>query len=143
MTGWKPALATASLIGDNADVDGSVLNFADNDPNGGHDVLINRGGPTDFDSFGGDDIMVAGAGTERYEGFIGFDWGSFQNIGAPGAEADMAIRPVPHPGGDPNATLDRFDNTEGLSGSAFADILRGDDRRFDPLGRHRIVLGRS
>lgn len=138
---WLEAgFGNSFLTGDNADVDGSVLNFGDNDPNGGHDVLINRGGPTDFDSFGGDDIMVAGAGTERYEGFVGFDWASFQNIGAPGAEADMAIRPVPHPGADPNATLDRFDNTEGLSGSAFADILRGDDRRFDPLGGIEISL---
>jgi Ca2+-binding RTX toxin-like protein len=129
---WLEAgFGNSFLTGDNADVDGSVLNFADNDINGGHDVLVNKGGPTDFDSFGGDDIMLGGAGTERYEGFIGFDWGSFQNIGAPGAEADMAIRPVPHPGADPNATLDRFDNTEGLSGSAFNDVLRGDDRRVE------------
>lgn len=138
---WLEAgFGNSFLTGDNSDVDGSVLNFGDNDPNGGHDVLLNRGGPTDFDAFGGDDIMVAGAGTERYEGFVGFDWATFQNIGAPGAEADMAIRPVPHPGADPNATLDRFDNTEGLSGSAFADILRGDDRLFDPLGGIEISL---
>jgi Ca2+-binding RTX toxin-like protein len=128
---WLEAgFGNSFLTGDNADVDGSVLNFGDNDPNGGHDVLINRGGPTDFDSFGGDDIMVSGSGTERYEGFVGFDWGSYQNATS-GAEADMTIRPVPHPGGDPNATLDRFDNTEGLSGSAFNDVLRGDHRRVE------------
>jgi len=138
---WLEAgFGNSFLTGDNADVDGSVLNFADSDVNGGHDVLINRGGPTDFDSFGGDDIMVGGAGTEKYEGFIGFDWANFQNIGPSGAEADMSLRPVPHPGGDPNALLDRFDNTEGLSGSAYGDILRGDDRRFDPLGGIEVSL---
>ncbi len=137
---WLEAgFGNSFLTGDNADVDGSVLNFGDNDPAGGHDVLINKGGPTDFDSFGGDDIMVSGSGTERYEGFIGFDWGSYQNA-AIGAEADMAIRPVPHPGADPNATLDRFDNTEGLSGSAFNDILRGDNRLNDPLGGAELSL---
>lgn len=126
---WLEAgFGNSFLEGDNADVDGSALNFADNDPNGGHDVLLNRGGPTDFDSFGGDDIMVGGTGTDRFEGFIGFDWGSFQN-NVSGAEADMSIRPIPHPGGDPAATLDRFDGTEGLSGSQYNDILRGDDRR--------------
>ncbi len=130
---WLEAgFGNSFLTGDNADVDGSVLNFGDNDIAGGHDVLINRGGPTDFDAFGGDDIMVSGAGTERYEGFIGFDWGSYQNHTS-GAEADMSLRPFPHLGGDPTALLDRFDNTEGLSGSAFADILRGDDRLADPL----------
>jgi len=138
---WLEAgFGNSFLTGDNADVDGSVLNFGDGDTNGGHDVLINRGGPTDFDSFGGDDIMVGGAGTEKYEGFIGFDWANFQNIGPSGAEADMSLRPVPHPGGDPNALLDRFDNTEGLSGSAYNDILRGDDRRFDPLGGIEVSL---
>ena len=138
---WLEAgFGNSFLEGDNADVDGSVLNFADSDPNGGHDVLIARGGPIDFDSFGGDDIMVGGGGTEKFIGFIGFDWATYQNIGPLGAEADMSLRPVPHPGGAPSALLDRFETTEGLSGSAYNDILRGDDRRFDPLGGIEVSL---
>jgi Ca2+-binding RTX toxin-like protein len=130
------------LTGDNADVDGSALNFAGEDVNGGHDVLIGGGAPTDFDSFGGDDIMVAGLGTDRMEGFIGFDWASYQNNTQFGANADFFLRAFapPAPGSDPGATLDRFDQVEGLSGSQRADILRGDDRVGDPLAGIELTL---
>ncbi|MEQ1809062.1 MAG: peroxidase family protein [Terricaulis sp.] len=130
------------LTGDNADVDGSALNFAGEDVNGGHDVLIGGGAPNDFDSFGGDDIMVSGMGTDRMEGFIGFDWVSYQNNTQFGATADMEIRifgqpPLP---GDPGATLDRFDMVEGMSGSGLDDVLRGDNRLADPLAGVELTL---
>jgi Ca2+-binding RTX toxin-like protein len=137
----ESAFGIGGLTGDNADVDGAALNFAGDDPNGGHDVLIGGGAPNDFDSFGGDDIMVAGFGTDRLEGFIGFDWVSYQNNEQFGANADMFIRvfdPPPLPG-DPGATLDRFDMVEGLSGSQFGDILRGDDRNADPTAEPELI----
>jgi Ca2+-binding RTX toxin-like protein len=127
----ESAFGIGGLTGDNADVDGSALNFAGEDPNGGHDILIGGGAPNDFDSFGGDDIMVSGFGTDRLEGFIGFDWVSYQNNSQFGATADMLVSAFgpPIPPNDPGATLDRFDMVEGLSGSQLSDILRGDDRR--------------
>jgi Ca2+-binding RTX toxin-like protein len=139
----ESAFGIGGLTGDNADVDGSALNFAGEDINGGHDVLIGGGAPNDFDSFGGDDIMVSGLGTDRLEGFIGFDWVSYQNNTQFGASADMFIRvfgqpPLP---GDPGATLDRFDMVEGMSGSQLNDVLRGDDRNADAnLTEPELVL---
>jgi Ca2+-binding RTX toxin-like protein len=138
----ESAFGIGGLTGDNADVDGAALNFAGEDVNGGHDVLIGGGAPNDFDSFGGDDIMVSGTGTDRLEGFIGFDWVSYQNNTNFGAVADMEIRvfgqpPLP---GDPGATLDRFDMVEGLSGSQLDDVLRGDDRVADALTEPELTL---
>ncbi|UPT61165.1 MAG: hypothetical protein M0D54_11920 [Hyphomonadaceae bacterium JAD_PAG50586_4] len=138
----ESAFGIGGLTGDNADVDGSALNFAGEDVNGGHDVLIGGGAPNDFDSFGGDDIMVSGMGTDRMEGFIGFDWVSYQNNTTFGATADFEIcvfgqPPLPS---DPGATLDRFDMVEGLSGSQLDDVLRGDDRTADPLAGIELSL---
>lgn len=126
-----PGIAT--LVADNADVDGAALNFGNTDPRGGHDVIVGSGAPNDHDAGGGDDIMVGGGGTDRFEGFVGFDWVTYQNNTQFGANADMflnafAVPPLP---GDPGATLDRFDAVEGLSGSQLADVLRGSDRNPD------------
>ncbi|MFN9976951.1 MAG: peroxidase family protein, partial [Phycisphaerae bacterium] len=126
-----PGIAT--LVADNADVDGAALNFGNTDPRGGHDVIVGSGAPNDHDAGGGDDILVGGGGTDRFEGFIGFDWVTYQNNTQFGASADMflnafAVPPLP---GDPGATLDRFDAVEGLSGSQLADVLRGSDRNPD------------
>ncbi|MBL8653499.1 MAG: heme peroxidase, partial [Alphaproteobacteria bacterium] len=138
----ESAFGIAGLTGDNADVDGSALNFAGEDANGGHDVLIGGGAPNDFDSFGGDDIMVSGMGTDRLEGFIGFDWVTHQNNTVFGATADMEIRVFGQPGlpSDPGATLDRFDMVEGLSGSQLDDVLRGDNRVADALTEPELTL---
>lgn len=138
----ESAFGIGTLAGDNADVDGAALNFAGEDVNGGHDIIIGGGAPNDFDSFGGDDIMVSGLGTDRLEGFIGFDWVSYQNNTNFGAVADMEIRvfgqpPLP---GDPGATLDRFDMVEGMSGSQLDDILLGDDRNANAGNEVELTL---
>ena len=138
----ESAFGIGGLTGDNADVDGAALNFAGEDANGGHDILIGGGAPNDFDSFGGDDIMVSGLGTDRLEGFIGFDWVSYQNNTNFGAVADLEIRvfgqpPLP---GDPGATLDRFDMVEGISGSQLNDVLRGDDRNANAGAEVELTL---
>ena len=94
----------------------------------GNDVLIGGGGDDDYDSESGDDIMVGSPGIERNEGMLGFDWVTYKDDPA-GIEADMLLRAVfeaPLPPSN-QAILDRFDLVEGLSGSPFSDILRGDD----------------
>ncbi len=94
----------------------------------GNDVIIGQGGDDDFDTESGDDIMVVGVGVDRAEGMLGFDWATYKDETS-GIEADMNVRVFAPPvlPGSPNAFLDRFDSTEGLSGSAFSDILRGDN----------------
>ncbi len=95
----------------------------------GHDVLIANGGSNqDFDAESGDDIMVGGLGTDRFFGQFGFDWATYKNDPY-GIEADMANRLFAPPSiaGSPGAMLDRYAQTEGLSGSGFTDFLRGDD----------------
>ncbi len=94
----------------------------------GNDVFIGSGGDDDNDAESGDDIMVGSAGSDRYEGMFGFDWVTYKDDTF-GVDADLTLRafderPIPAS----NATIiDRFDQVEGLSGSAEADILRGDD----------------
>ncbi|MDM0024029.1 peroxidase family protein [Variovorax saccharolyticus] len=95
----------------------------------GHDVFIGNTISDRMDGEGGDDIMLGNGGqVDRYEGGSGFDWASFRDDQF-GVSADLLLRafdetPVPIS----NATvLARFTSTEGMSGSAFADVLRGDD----------------
>ncbi|MET3441048.1 Ca2+-binding RTX toxin-like protein [Variovorax paradoxus] len=95
----------------------------------GHDVFIGNSISDRMDGEGGDDIMFGNGGqVDRYEGGSGFDWAGFKDDPF-GVTADLFLRafdetPVPIS----NATvLARFTSTEGLSGSAHADILRGDD----------------
>ena len=95
----------------------------------GHDVFLPGLGDDDYDSESGDDIMVGGIGIQRFEGVNGFDWATYFNE-TDGVDADMLLRafvetPIP-PG--PETIMDRFDQTEGLSGSQHGDILRGSDQ---------------
>jgi beta-lactam-binding protein with PASTA domain/Ca2+-binding RTX toxin-like protein len=100
------------------------------DPNGGHDVIIGGGGNDDADAEGGDDIIVAGPGIERNEGMLGFDWvthkGDPQRV-----DADMRLTGLLPP--NVEDLRDRFDVVEGLSGWQFNDVLRGDDLEGDAL----------
>ena len=78
---------------------------------------------------GGDDIMVGNGGFgDRYIGASGFDWAVFTHESL-GATADLLLRafdetPVPPPSA---SVLPRFESVQGLSGSAFSDILQGDN----------------
>ena len=107
---------------------GDENNQLQNDPDGGHDVFWAGQGDADFDMEGGDDIMVANVlPTHRLEGMLGFDWASYQNeIRA--VDADMLITGATAVNAPLNELRDRYDLTEGLSGTKFADLLRGDDR---------------
>ena len=92
-------------------------------------MYIGRGENDKFNAEGGDDIMVGSTGLgDRYIGGSGFDWADFKNDQL-GVYADLNNRffdqpPVPGSGA---SALARFDIVEGLSGSAHADVLIGDN----------------
>ena len=94
----------------------------------GNDVLIGGGGFDEFIGEGGDDIMVGGEGEDHFDGGSGFDWGSYK-FDRFGVTVDMSVSDLFEPPVAPSnaGILDRFAFTEGLSGSAFGDFLRGDD----------------
>jgi hypothetical protein len=105
---------------------GDLNNQFQNDPNGGHDVIMGNGGDDDYDAEGGDDIMIADtSGTERFEGMLGYDWVTYRLDSQP-VDADLLLSGLTAP--NVNEIRDRYDLVEGLSGYRFSDILRGDDR---------------
>ncbi|MBP0463003.1 hypothetical protein J5Y09_03700 [Roseomonas sp. PWR1] len=91
----------------------------------GHDVMFAGQNENDFDAESGDDIMVQGESVMRSEGMWGYDWASHKGFSR-GADADLT---VPIFATDQQDILrNRFDQVEGLSGSDFGDVLRGDSR---------------
>jgi Ca2+-binding RTX toxin-like protein len=103
----------------------------------GNDVFIGGGGFDEFIGEGGDDIFVGSDAQDKMDGMSGFDWVTYKNdkfgvtvdlslaaLGGVGEVADHIALPV---AASPSAILDRFAEVEGLSGSAFGDILRGDN----------------
>ena len=103
----------------------------------GHDVFLGDGSTDEFIGEGGDDIFVGSAGINKMDGMSGFDWATYKDnpmVAGPngqpsfGVYADLLLDaldagPVP-----PNqATLDQYAAVEGISGSAFDDILYGSD----------------
>ena len=127
---WVEAAAGNNLLlGDNGDlVQGLPIKRSVDSSIVGHDVLIGGAGNDDFDAETGDDIMVGGRGTNKFFGQLGFDWASFAND-QDGVHSDMENRLFAPPAtATSTATmLDRYSQTEAVSGSAQADILRGDD----------------
>src|SRR5262245_61855831 len=109
----------------------------------GNDVFVGGGGFDEFIGEGGDDIFVGSGAQDKMDGMSGFDWTTYKNdkygitvdmrlpIFAPAHGAtpvDLALGAIQPLGQSPDSILDRFAEVEGLSGSAFADILRGDDQ---------------
>ncbi|BAN49789.1 peroxidase family protein [Metapseudomonas resinovorans] len=94
----------------------------------GNDVFVGGGGFDEMIGEGGDDIFFGSEGADHFDGGSGFDWVSYKFDPA-GVLADMIVDdffepPVPAS----NAGIfDRFAFVEGLSGSQFGDILRGDN----------------
>ncbi len=93
----------------------------------GNDVFVGQPGENDYDAEGGDDVMAANAAIDRFAGAGGFDWAIHQ-YDTVGADDDMMINQVL--AGLPIQLVvnrDRWQETEANSGSAFADVIRGDD----------------
>jgi hypothetical protein len=107
---------------------GDDNNQFQNDPNGGHDILLAGPGDMDFDSEGGDDIMVGTVvPTHRFEGMLGFDWATYRGE-TRAVDADMLITGATVVNAPLNEGRDRYDLLEALSGTNFNDVLRGDNR---------------
>ncbi|WP_439858876.1 peroxidase family protein [Pseudomonas sp. MBLB4136] len=108
--------------GDNFDVRGLDATI-------GNDVFIGGDSIDRMNGEGGDDIMVGNGGpTDRYIGGSGFDWAVFKDSPA-GAYVDMRLRAFNEAILPPSvgSVLARFESMEGLSGSAHSDVLIGDD----------------
>ena len=114
---------------------------------GGNDVLIGGpGGGDRMQGFSGDDIMLGLGGFDKFEGRLGFDWASFEQE-TRGVSVDMNRREfIDDPralGGD--AIRDFFIHTEGVSGSAFGDVLQGTNNAkvdtFNELTNVSLITG--
>ena len=94
----------------------------------GNDIFVTGGGFDEVDGEGGDDIMVFSDGEDHFDGGSGFDWASYKNDTL-GVTVDLQVNDFIEPPATPSSQgiIDRFGLVEGLSGSAFSDVLRGDD----------------
>ena len=91
-------------------------------------MLIAGGGFDELIGEGGDDILVGSDGEDHFDGGSGFDWASYK-FDPFGVTVDMIVSDLDRAAG---GALERRASwtaspSEGLSGSAFADVLRGDD----------------
>lgn len=99
----------------------------------GHDVFLGDGGFDEFIAEGGDDIMVGSPGVGKLIGMSGFDWATYKD-NTSGVNADffrLAFDENPVP--PQNSALDVYEAVEGMSGSAFNDILSGSDEDITTL----------
>ncbi len=100
----------------------------------GNDIFVGQVGENDYDSEGGDDIMSSNAAVDRYSGAAGFDWANHQ-YDTVAADDDMTINnnlvglPLPVV-----VNRDRWQEVEANSGSAFDDVIRGDDEVPSSVG---------
>jgi Ca2+-binding RTX toxin-like protein len=103
----------------------------------GNDIFVGGGGFDEMIGEGGDDIFVGSDAQDKMDGMSGFDWVTYKND-VFGVTADLRLAVFGGIGeigqhlalpfaAAPSSILDRFAEVEGLSGSAFTDILRGDD----------------
>ncbi|AZL68230.1 peroxidase family protein [Pseudomonas oryziphila] len=107
----------------------------------GNDIFVGGGGFDEMIGEGGDDIFVGSDAQDKMDGMSGFDWITYKNDQV-GVTADLSLAALAQPhgnapnqnagvfnpvGASPASILDRFAEVEGLSGSKFADVLKGDD----------------
>jgi Ca2+-binding RTX toxin-like protein len=105
----------------------------------GNDIFIGQPGDNDYNAEGGDDLMAQNAAIDRNAGAGGFDW-AFHQYDTVGAHDDMNINnnlagltlPVV-------ANRDRWQETEADSGSAFDDVIKGDN--FIPYQQGSTIGG--
>ncbi len=97
----------------------------------GNDVLLGQAGDNTYDAEGGDDLMGQGVGIDRNLGGAGYDWATHQDATGP-TDDDLLVNGGAVAGVVVNR--DRWLETEGVSGTAYADTLRGDDEVPRTLG---------
>lgn len=103
------------------------------------DRLIGDGNDNAMSGLNGDDVMIGGAGGDKFSGGNGFDTVSYETAPAPGITLDL--RDPSHNTGD--AAGDSFSSVEHVIGSAFGDLLSGDDgaNSFDGAGGADKLFG--
>ncbi len=94
----------------------------------GNDIFVGGGGFDEMIGEGGDDIFVGSDAQDKMDGMSGFDWVTYKNdtIGVT-VDLDLAALNEPPVAASPASILDRFAEVEGLSGSKYADYLRGSE----------------
>ena len=103
----------------------------------GNDIFIGGGGFDEMIGEGGDDIFVGSDAQDKMDGMSGFDWITYKNdrfgvtadlgeaiFGGVGEIGDHIALPF---AASPASILDRFAEVEGISGTSFTDVLRGDN----------------
>lgn len=116
---------------------------------GGNDTLNGRGGNDVLVGGDGNDILNGGAGADRLEGGNGIDTATYSaallnsllSLSVSGVTVDLKA-PSANTG---EAAGDSFFFVENLTGSAFNDVLRGDDGAnvIDGLGGNNALQGRG
>ncbi|MGF6283190.1 peroxidase family protein [Pseudomonas silensiensis] len=112
-----------------------------NDDVVGNDIFVGGGGFDEMIGEGGDDIFVGSDAQDKMDGMSGFDWVTYKNDRV-GVTVDLSLAALAQPhgnapnqnagvfnpvGASPASILDRFAEVEGLSGSKYGDVLKGDD----------------
>ncbi|WP_433769722.1 peroxidase family protein [Pseudomonas putida] len=107
----------------------------------GNDIFVGGGGFDEMIGEGGDDIFVGSDAQDKMDGMSGFDWVTYKNDKV-GVTVDLSLAALAQPhgnapnqnagvfnpvGASPASILDRFAEVEGVSGSQFGDVLKGDD----------------
>ena len=94
----------------------------------GNDIFVGGGGFDEMIGEGGDDVFVGSDAQDKMDGMSGFDWVTYKNdtIGVT-VDLELAALNEPPVAASPASILDRFAEVEGLSGSRFADYLRGSE----------------
>ena len=118
------SFATGDFIGIGNDLANVIQTGAGKDAiggRGGNDVLISGSGDDQLHGEDGNDVLDGGAGRDRFEGGDGFDTISF-------ASADKGVRFALDMTfvGTGDAEGDNQQGVEGVSGSSFDDVIRGD-----------------
>jgi Ca2+-binding RTX toxin-like protein len=97
------------------------------EPKPGNDLFIGQVGENDYDAEGGDDVMSQNVAVDRNAGGAGWDF-AFHQYDNAAASDDMNINanlnglPLPVV-----VNRDRWQETEGTSGGALNDVIKGDD----------------
>jgi len=112
----------------------------------GNDVLV--GGVAGGDimkGFNGDDIMLGQGSFTKFIGGLGYDWASYE-MAIHGVDADLNRKELVAANGSEDSIRDIYQLTEGVSGSAFDDILKGTDTTRllatkDELDNPNLIVG--